>query len=133
MEFTSFQQAITQTRKLRVNSYGDCLRRGPKQILGSDRAEGAELIFEGDDHTIFKASSYARTPGPGVSALDKLLKNTLPDDLKSFYSTYAEALVVTRTYPIHIWSIDKITDWLMNMRQNKTPPTGSLGLEITSS
>lgn len=44
------------------------------------------------------------------------MQQKLPEDLASFYEQYAEAFVVTRTLPLHLWDIKTMKDWYNKMR-----------------
>lgn len=81
------------------------------------------IIYEEGETTYFRTSSYARKDGGDtISKLEAILKNRLPDDFRAFYTDYAEALAVTRSYPIHFWSRDKILEWHTDMRYEKPYP-----------
>ena len=45
-----------------------------------------------------------------------MLRNQIPESVKSFYAQFAETLLVTRSFPIHIWTVDKILDKMNDMR-----------------
>ncbi|CAM2817337.1 SMI1/KNR4 family protein [Rariglobus hedericola] len=81
------------------------------------------ILYEDEGTTIFRTSSYARSPGGDtVAQIEALLQNRLPDDFRAFYASYAEALAVTRSYPIHFWDIEKIKEWFADMRYSKPYP-----------
>lgn len=76
-----------------------------------------KLLSEDADHwgrTVL-TRSYARKPGKGLEKLESLMHNRLPEDFLEFHRLYDEALVTTRTYPVHLWNeemiIDEIKGW----------------------
>lgn len=77
------------------------LSRSPKIIIPADH-RGENCVFE--------AASYGRSPGHGLTRVQALVGNPLPDDFLAFYEQYETALVVTRTFPLHLWSEDKMIE-----------------------
>jgi hypothetical protein len=117
-----FESSLQTKRILKARNYADCLRNAPGQIMRAKDAYLPDIVFEDEDETYFRTSSYARTPGVGVGAIESALKNTLPGDFVEFHNKFSEALVVTRSYPLHIWDSGKILEWLGKMRYEKNYP-----------
>jgi hypothetical protein len=120
--FEKFEHSLQTKRVLRARNYADYLRDAPGQIMRDKDSYLPDIVFEDGEDTYFRTSSYARTPGAGVGAIESALKNNLPDDFSDFYKKYAEALVVTRSYPLHIWDSEKILECFGEMRYKKNYP-----------
>ena len=60
--------------------------------------------------TILDTTSFAKQPGNDLRQLHEYLGNDLLEDFLAFYSKFSEALVVTRSYPVHLWSKAKMIE-----------------------
>lgn len=119
-DYSFFDKFIDKTRLLKgchpyalvrgANETGtvDQLLRSPKIIIPADN-QGENCIFE--------AASYATSPGHGLAKVQEMVGYPLPDDLLAFYERYEKALVVTRTYPLHMWHEDKIIEKIKWFRE----------------
>ena len=123
INFPLFEKSLKTERILKAYNYADYLRRAPLEITRGQATNLPVVVYEEKDATFFKTSSYARSPGGGtVDKIESLIKNRLPDDFRTFYLEYAEALIVTRSYPIHLWGIELIAEWFSDMRYKKGYP-----------
>lgn len=114
-DYTFFNQTLTRLRRLRSRiSYPWYVLDAAKQIASSEDLEVApKVIWTANDtsgETIFDTTSYAKQPGSELRQLIEYLGQTPPEDFLAFHRLYAEALVVTRSYPIHLWSEAKIVE-----------------------
>ncbi len=69
-------------------------------------------IADRGDHRVVEISSCARSPGVGVEAIEAIIRQPLPDDFRDFYASYSEAVIVTRSRPLHLWPVSKIVSAL---------------------
>lgn len=121
--FPKFSASLNNQRVLKAYNYADYLRDAPRQIMKQEVPGLPVIVYEEGDATYFRTSSYARSPGGNtIQQIEALLQNRLPDDFRAFYTSYAEALAVTRSYPIHFWGIEKIQEWFTDMRYEKPYP-----------
>jgi hypothetical protein len=86
----------------------DQLRRAPRIILPADE-QGLDCVFE--------TSSYATSPGHGLRVLQAMVGHPLPEDFTAFHEQFEKALVVTRTFPLHLWHEDKIIEGIHRFRE----------------
>ncbi|MEY4484772.1 MAG: hypothetical protein RL693_2224 [Verrucomicrobiota bacterium] len=113
-DYTFFDESLSTVRRLRslVAQYG--IFDGAAAIgMPEQLAHGPKVIWEagGDsEEVVFDTTSYARVPGTNLEKLSEFMENKLPQDFLDFYQRYAEALVVTRSHPIHLWSEDRILE-----------------------
>jgi hypothetical protein len=77
---------------------------------------------EDDPSQVILTRSYARKPGKGLGNLEKVLQNSLPEDFLQFHQLYDEALITTRTYPIHLWNEDQILSGIESWRDQYPYP-----------
>ncbi len=112
-DYTFFQESLTKVRRLRslVAHPGDIFN-GAAAIGTPEQLERSpKLIWEagGDSiEMVCDLTNYARTAGGGLERLGGFLGCQLPGDFLDFHRLYSEALIVTRSYPMHIWSEDRI-------------------------
>ena len=123
MEFQRFEHSLKMRRRLRCYDFGDYLRRIPVGLVLDDNVVPPELVEDlGVEGAIFETSSFASRLGEGASRLESVLQNQIPVSIRSFYEQFSEALLVTRSFPIHIWTIDKVLDRMNDMRQKRPYP-----------
>lgn len=122
MEFTRFGQSLLTSRVLKAYNDGSFILDAAPQVMQGQACDLPSVVFEDADEVHIKTSSYARTPGIGSDDLESHLKNILPRDFTAFYEQYSEALIVTRSYPIHLWPINKMLDSIRLMRQREHCP-----------
>lgn len=120
--FPKFHASLKTPRVLKAYSDPYYLTEGASEIMRDQEARLPHVVYEENEIIYIKTSSYARSPGEGLIRVENMLKNALPSDIKSFFDAYAEALVVTRTYPIHIWPVDRILEFLEDMRYERRYP-----------
>lgn len=121
--FPEFEKSLRTQRVLKAYNYADYLRNAPAEIMRGQPASLPDIVYQEGDVTYFSTSSYARGPGEDTGTeIEALLGNRLPSDFRAFYDKFAEALVVTRSYPIHIWNLNKISEWFWDMRYKKPYP-----------
>jgi hypothetical protein len=118
-DFGFFEESLHTLRRLRSYSIDKSyLLDAPGQVFPELETGMAPKVLEGgedDPSQVILVRSYARKPGKGLAKLEALLRNRLPDDFLGFHCLYDEALVTTRTYPIHLWNeetiIEEINGW----------------------
>lgn len=107
-DFGFFEESLHTLRRLRSYSIDKSyLLDAPGQVFPELETGMAPKVLEGgedDPSQVILVRSYARKPGKGLAKLEALLRNRLPDDFLEFHRLYDEALVSTRTYPIHLWN-----------------------------
>lgn len=109
-EYTFFEESLHRLRRLTCGGPDvSCLIDAPQWLFPEQDFGMAPKILkeEGWEREIL-TRSYARKPGRELAALEKVLQNRLPGDFLEFHRLYDEALVTTRTYPIHLWSEERI-------------------------
>ncbi|HSJ02889.1 MAG TPA: SMI1/KNR4 family protein, partial [Verrucomicrobium sp.] len=85
-----------------------CLMDAPARIFGDELGMAPRMLSENGWERVILTRSYARKPGRGVARLEQKLQNKVPEDFRAFHEVYDEALVTTRTYPLHLWNVDRI-------------------------
>lgn len=117
-DYRFFEDGLKLMRRLKAYNAASCLLDAPRQLFPENDFGMAPKVLEGtdeDDTQIILTRSYARKPGRGVVKLEEKLQNRLPEDFRLFHGIYDEALVTTRTYPLHLWNVDRIIreieDW----------------------
>jgi hypothetical protein len=113
-DYRFFEETLHRLRRLRSNTMGSgYLLDAPKQMFPEqDFGMAPKLLSEDEDHwgRVVLTRSYARKPGKGLARLEALLQNQLPEDFRNFHRLYDEALLTTRTYPIHLWSEERMLE-----------------------
>lgn len=114
-DYTFFDESLRTVRRLitRINHPWHILDGAAKIGMPEQLVRAPKIIqeAEGDSvEVVFDTTSYARIPGTNLGKLSAFIENKLPDDFLAFYRRYAEALVVTRSYPIHLWNEEKILE-----------------------
>ncbi len=110
-DYSFFEAALHSKRRLR-EYYGNL------PAFMDDEMErfnlGIQPVTVGDfgDCRVIEATSCAQTPGMGVKAIETILHQPLPDDFRDFYTLFAEAVIVTRSRPLHLWPVSKIVSTL---------------------
>jgi hypothetical protein len=84
----------------------------PEQDLGM----APKILKEQGWERVILTRSYARKPGKGLARLEALMQNRLPEDFCEFHRLYDEALLTTRTFPIHLWSEEKMLEEIEGWR-----------------
>jgi hypothetical protein len=120
--FINFQASLITTRVLKGHDNCHWMLDAAADIMKEQSYPLPSVVYEDDNMTCLRMSSYARTPGMGVKPIEDFIQNTLPEDFCLFHQQYAEALVVTRTHPIHLWPVETIMEWLHRMRFKKPYP-----------
>jgi hypothetical protein len=116
-DYSFFDESINRLRRLACCvSDVTWLTDAPVRIFGDDLGMAPRILSEVGGERVILTRSYARKPGHGVEKLEAVLHNRLPIDFREFHELYDEALVTTRTYPIHLWSEKKILDGIENWR-----------------
>ncbi len=118
-DYGFFERSLHNLRRLRAYSMDKSyLLEAPSQIFRGEDPGMTPRILEGgedDPSQVVLTRSYARKPGNGLWKLGAVLQNRLPDDFLEFHRLYHEALVTTRTFPVHLWGEEKILkeieDW----------------------
>jgi len=108
-DYSFFHKTLHKVRRLRFYTYPYYILRGAAEVASQDQIEIAPKVIsmiENDKGkvTIFDTSSYSKQPGNKLSKLREYLGNDLPEDFLAFYRKFSEALVVTRSYPVHLWN-----------------------------
>jgi len=123
-DFRFFEDSLHRLRKLRFRGYdASPMLEAPRQMFPDlDLTMAPHLLSETGGSPVMSETegspparviltrSYARPrqAGRSVQQLEEALQNVLPRDYNQFLEAYDEALVTTRTYPIHLWSVDQI-------------------------
>ena len=111
-DYAFLEASLHKVRKLRAYSFDKSyLLDAPAQLFPEMDLAVAPRVLEGgedDDSQVILTRSYARKPGRGVARLEQKLQNKVPEDFRAFHEAYDEALVTTRTYPLHLWNVDRI-------------------------
>jgi len=117
-DFSFFDHALRNVRRLKGYPY-DVIRGAEEIGSGSQLKTCPRMIEEPNDFGdgVFETTSYATIPGHGVTKLQQMVGNPLPPDLVAFYESYEKALVVTRTYPLHLWHEAKIIEEIAERRE----------------
>lgn len=135
-DFRFFEDSLHRLRKLRFRGYdASPMLEAPRQLFPDlDLGMAPRLLSEIGGSTVISETegspserviltrSYARQPGRSVGQLEKALQNGLPRDYRQFLEAYDEALITTRTYPIHLWSVDQIIREIAIWRDNDAFP-----------
>ncbi len=119
-DYEFFEETLHRLRRLRSYSIDKShLLDAPGQVFpGMELGMSPRIVEgEGDDPSqVILTRSYARKPGKGLAKLEAVLQNKLPEDFLEFHRIYDEALLTTRTFPIHLWSEEKILDEIEGWR-----------------
>lgn len=112
LDYTFFEESLHRLRKLRTYNIGNgYLIDAPRQIFPDlELGMAPRIISEESDGWVVLTKSYARKPGKALNNLENLLQTRLPKDFLEFHQVYDEALVTTRTFPVHLWNEDKILE-----------------------
>jgi hypothetical protein len=117
-DYSFFEDSLNNLRCLRAYSPDKSyLLEAPKRIFAEVDLGLAPQVMEGeedDSSQIILTRSYARISN--YKNLECVLKNSPPMDFEAFYRVCDEALVTTRTMPIHLWKIDHMIDRISNFR-----------------
>ncbi len=116
-DYSFFDQSLAKARLLKSYTYPYYILDAASELFGDAATlKSPNLVYEDEDPKtrngtfIFEVSSYATNPGHGLAQVQKMVGHPLPDDFLAFYERYEKALVVTRTYPIHLWHEEKIIE-----------------------
>ena len=117
-DYGFFEESLHRLRKLKAYSMGNgYLVDAPRQIFPDmELGMTPRILSEDPDGWVVLTSSYARKPGKGLHEVENILQNQLPDDFIEFHRLYDEALVTTRTFPVHLWNEEKILDGIAMWR-----------------
>lgn len=125
-DFNFFEQSIQRLRRLRSYSYDkSCLLKAPQRLFPDLDLGMSPRVLEGtrdDESQVILTRSYARKPGKGVHRVEAALQNTLPADFAEFHRLYDEALVLTRTFPIHLWNEAQMLQGIEHWRDDSDQP-----------
>jgi hypothetical protein len=122
MRFPTFEASLRHRRVLKGYNIAHWILRGVPEFMRDQAHIAPKKAFQDSEFTGIEVSSYARTPGAGVLKLEDYIKNELPSDFATFYTAYSEALVITRTFPLHLWSIEAMISSIEEMRQVERCP-----------
>lgn len=113
-----FEESLHQLRRLACGGPDvTCLIDAPRQLFpDQDFGMAPKILKEEGWERVILTRSYARKPGKGLAKLGTLMQNHLPEDFLEFHQLYDEALVTTRTLPIHLWSEEKILEEMKTWR-----------------
>jgi hypothetical protein len=114
-DYSFFDDSLRKLRRLRSYTYPYYILRGAVEVGSPRQLEIAPKVISMDvsevsETAVFDTTSYSKEPGSNLRQLLDFLGNELPPDFLAFYKKYAEALVVTRSYPIHLWSEGKMIE-----------------------
>ena len=119
-DYSFFDETLARIRRLRARFYPWYIIDAAPEIGTAEQLKKSpKIISTVDDdcgETVLEAASYARQPGNDLSRLQGLLENETPLDFREFYGSYAEALLVTRSYPIHLWTEAKMLEEVVSSR-----------------
>ncbi len=123
-DYSFFEESIHRMRKLRAHSIGNgYLVDAPHQVFPDlELGMAPQILSEEPDGWIVLTKSYARKPGKGLLKVEEVMQNTLPNDFLEFHQLYDEALITTRTYPIHLWNEDRILEEIELSRDESPQP-----------
>lgn len=122
MNFPNFENSLVRRRILKGYSGAHHILNATPEIMRGDYCILPKVTRKDEQGTCIETSSYARTSGAKTSLLEDFIKNQLPPDFEAFYQKYAEALVVTRTFPVHLWTIETMIASIQEMRQLERCP-----------
>lgn len=122
MNFPNFDKSLVSRRILKGYNSGYYILRAAPEVMRDEPCILPRVTHKDQNITCIETSSYARAPGIGTSRLEDFIKNQLPADFEAFYQKYAEALVVTRTFPVHLWTIETMIASIQEMRQLERCP-----------
>lgn len=124
-DYSFFESSIQNVRTF-IGRQPSALQQGALETGSEEQLKRSpKILIEGDemgDDCIFEAASYATTPGRGLRLVAEVVGHTLPEDFLQFYELYEKALVVTRTFPLHLWSEAKIIEGIERFRENSDKP-----------
>ncbi len=126
VSYRFFAETLVTPRRLKSYTWPGYIIRGTRETDASGGLNGYPKMISqpesGDGEFIFDTTSYATAPGHGLPLLQEMVGWPLPSDFVTFYELYEQALVVTRTHPLHLWSEKKILDNIMDYREDFTKP-----------
>jgi hypothetical protein len=126
-DYSFFEETLTKVRRLRSRfSYPYQILDGATEVAsGQPSPVEPKVIWKSDtneDETIIETSNYAARGGTGLDRLRAFLGNEPPLDFAEFYRRYSQALVVTRSFPTHLWDESKIVEEAEGWRLRKQRP-----------
>jgi hypothetical protein len=111
-DYSFFEDSLHRERKLRAYSIDKSpLLKAPRLLFSDMDLGDIPKVLEGtsdDPSQVILARSIARKRDQKLDHLKYKIWNPLPDDFREFHEIYDEALIVTRTMPIHLWTEDDI-------------------------
>ncbi len=120
-DYSFFDQSLSTTRLLKSYTCPYYILDAVPELFGDRRPIKAPVLIYRDENPktldgtyIFETASYASSPGHGLARVQELVGHPLPSDFLAFYQRYEKALIVTRTYPIHMWHEDKIIEGIFD-------------------
>lgn len=126
-DYGFFEETLHSLRRLRAYSIDKSYLLGaPSRVFPEMDLQGIPRVVEGgedDPSQVIETRSYARTPGSELAKLESTLLNSLPEDFLEFHRLYDEALLTTRTYPIHLWNEARILKGIERWRDSYTYPS----------
>lgn len=123
MNFPQFEISLQSRRVLKAYNNGYYILNAVPDVMKGQACELPKVTFEDTRITCIETtSSYARMPGSDLAPLEAFLKNALPEDFTTFWGRYSEALVITRSFPIHLWPVQKMIDSMELMRKTERCP-----------
>jgi hypothetical protein len=117
-DYTFFEETLHRLRHLACGGPDvSSLTDAPGELFPEqDFGMAPKILKEQGWERVILTRSYARKPGKGLPRLEALMQNRLPEDFCEFHRLYDEALLTTRTFPIHLWSEEKILEELKTWR-----------------
>jgi hypothetical protein len=113
-DYSFFEDSLHKLRKLRAYSIDKSyLLKAPAQIFPDLELGIAPKVLEGtdaDSSQVILTKSFARKRPQKLDRLEQKIKGSLPDDFRQFHEIYDEALIVTRTMPIKIFTESAILE-----------------------
>ncbi len=112
-DYAFFDRSVGTVRNF-IGRHPYALERGSKET-GTEQQlkKSPKIVVDADElgkDCLFLAASYATSPGHGLAKVQKMVGHPLPEDFLGFYERYEKALVVSRTFPIHLWHEEKIIE-----------------------
>jgi hypothetical protein len=126
IDFSFFLSTLSQVRRLKSYTAPWYITRGAQEAGDPDQlAKFPKMISEpeaGTGEFVFDTTNFASVPGHGLATLQEMVGWPLPPDLIAFYELFEKALVITRTFPLHIWPEEKIVNAIKDHRESFAKP-----------
>jgi hypothetical protein len=124
-DYSFFHQSLNAVRKFK-GCHPYAIERGAVEMAGEAQfLKAPKILVPADEHgenCVFESTSYATSPGHGLSTLQSMVGHTLPEDFTAFHEQFEKALVVSRACPLHLWSEDQIVESIHRFREFPDKP-----------